>query len=109
MMQIQRGIQGYVYTWQATQRYVVQRTYKSVLKLVKILYQYLLQKVGIRDNEKGPLAKIQSTVEDSKGEKQVCTVHKLHNTSYIQTYILCLCVYTLNVGTSSKDGSICTQ
>ena len=48
-------------------------TYKSVLKLVKVLYQYLLQQVGIRDNENRPLAKIQSAVEDNRGEKQVCT------------------------------------
>ena len=52
---------------------VVKKTYKSVLKLVKILYQYLLQQVRIRDNEKRSLAKIQSEVEDSRGEKQVCT------------------------------------
>ena len=102
MMQIQNASKG-MFTHGKQHKDVVKKTYKSVLKFVKILYQYQLQQVRIGDNEKRRLAKIQSAVEDNRGEKQVCTVHKLHNISrpgactllhsYIRTYILCLGVY----------------
>ena len=61
---------------------VVKKTYKSVLKLVKILYQYLLQQVGIRDNEKRPLAKIQSAVEDNRKTSVHCTQIAQHKQTW---------------------------
>lgn len=45
-------------------------TYKSVYKLVEILYQYLLQQVKIRDHKKRSCAKVQPT-DDSRREKSV--------------------------------------
>ena len=55
--------------------------YKSVYKLVKILYQYLLQQVKIRDHKKRSHAKVQPT-EDSRREKSVWATTYCINTRW---------------------------
>ena len=51
------------------------------LETCQRFYQYQLQQVGIRDNEKRTLAGIQSAVEDNRGDSVYTWLYtKLHNT-----------------------------